>query len=189
MVSMMKEYIESIKKCLANENYHAALFLSLSIPDICGSLETPEVKNGIRAKRWFSQNLREKYLPDNCYEHLMATDPIAADAMIEEQKEFLRNQPFKKNFTEDTYWNLRNAMTHSASDFAKNKKIYLTFGESHLVALKDGIQISVRVFCNDICEATLKWLDRVNDDMEIMDRINLRAEISNSLFGGLVQIH
>lgn len=77
----MLEFVESVRKSLLDENYEAALFIALSLPDICGKLETPEERNGPRAKRWFKDNLKSKYFADNLYEAVLANFPEQFDTM------------------------------------------------------------------------------------------------------------
>ena len=61
----MNTIIQSAKQCLNKENYTAALFICLSIPDICGNLERKENRNHRDSKigyiKWFNKYLRNKY--------------------------------------------------------------------------------------------------------------------------------
>ncbi|MDA8481074.1 hypothetical protein NNO04_20595 [Citrobacter sp. Awk 4] len=183
----MKEYIDSVEKCLGEKNYYAALFIALSIPDICGKLETPRISNGPRAKRWFTENLKDKYFPDFCYDHLMATNPDAANAMHVEQLELLKQQPFNNKFDEKTFWKLRCAFLHEASDWAGGIKIHLTHGVSHMIMYNGALQLSADRLCRDIANAATDWLERVKDDPIILERINNVAAINNVIMGGLVR--
>ncbi len=186
---MMKEYIQSIEKCLEENNYHCAIFMALSIPDICGSLETPEEKNGIRAKRWFSDNLKHKYFPDTIYDYMVSNMPDEIGKIPSEIIDELKAQPFTTKLTPKLYWGLRNAFIHSASDVAFEYKIHITHGNSHLNMFNNSLQISAKVFCTDICDAANNWLVKMRDNPEVWQRIVSRAEIKNSILNGAVLIN
>lgn len=52
----MLEVIKAIEDCLENEAYLGALALSLTIPDICGQVESPGEDNvGKRYRKWFDK--------------------------------------------------------------------------------------------------------------------------------------
>ena len=53
----MKNFTDSIRKAVEDKNWFAALFLALCMPDICGAIETPNDRNGVRYTRWFNENL------------------------------------------------------------------------------------------------------------------------------------
>ena len=46
--------IAEIEKALEQELYNCALALTLTLPDVCGKVEFPELNNGERYKKWFS---------------------------------------------------------------------------------------------------------------------------------------
>ena len=58
----MKNLIAAINESLESKNYYAALFMALTIPDICGKLEYPEAKtNKERYYKWVENNLFKYY--------------------------------------------------------------------------------------------------------------------------------
>lgn len=181
----MKEYIDSVFESLNNENYHAALFSALSLPDICGKMETPDESNGIRARRWFRENLKSKYFPEFCYEHLMATNSEMAKHMQRDQLEVLKSQKFPTPFDEKAFWKLRNAFLHEASDNAGKLKIHITHGKSHLCMINGALQLSSVKLCKDIADAASVWLDKARENPDIWERINQRAKIKNEIMDGL----
>ena len=48
----MKKRIREIYKCLDARLYEAALALSLTLPDICGQIEYPDLGVAARYKKW-----------------------------------------------------------------------------------------------------------------------------------------
>ena len=43
--------------------YQAALALALTLPDICGEVESPKAKTGERYRTWFDNHVSQRYLP------------------------------------------------------------------------------------------------------------------------------
>ena len=54
----MKNIIDSIYKALENENWSAALFVSLTLPDICVALQYGKT-SGKKYSDWFENNLSQ----------------------------------------------------------------------------------------------------------------------------------
>ncbi|EMR0588739.1 hypothetical protein RNF46_003197 [Citrobacter freundii] len=182
----MKEYFESIQRCVDDHNYHAAMFLALSIPDICGGLQYPEIKSkGERARKWFAENMKEKYFPDNLKEHFLATFPQYIASMSSSDLEALKTQQPGVQLTPQIFWHLRNAFLHEASDQANSVKIHITHSTSNLCLINDAIQISAMVFPKDMSLAGLQWLERMKDDGKVWSLIISRAKIKNDISSGL----
>ena len=52
----MKDILDSISKAIENENWYAALFNTMTLPDICVSLEHGKT-TGNQYAAWFDENL------------------------------------------------------------------------------------------------------------------------------------
>ncbi len=66
----MNDLILSVKQAISNKNWFAALFLSLTLPDICGVMENPNKRNGDRYRCWYNKYLLQKYnnfTADDCW--------------------------------------------------------------------------------------------------------------------------
>ncbi|HED1546179.1 hypothetical protein [Citrobacter freundii] len=183
----MLEFVESVKKSLLDKNYEAALFIALSLPDICGKLETPEERNGPRAKRWFKDNLKNKYFADNLYETFIANYPEQLDGMPQHQIERLKTKKPLVKLDPENYWALRNAFLHEASDSTKLQQIQLTHSSAHMNMFNGVLQLSVINLSNDICDAVVKWVERMKDNDEVWQRINSRAQIKNEMSNGAIR--
>ena len=57
----MDKLINAVENSLQNKNWYAALFVALSLPDICGRLENPTSKSLERYVVWFNKYLRNEY--------------------------------------------------------------------------------------------------------------------------------
>ncbi|EKQ5596658.1 hypothetical protein ACIL3S_004334 [Escherichia coli] len=183
----MLEFVESVRKSLLDENYEAALFIALSLPDICGKLETPEERNGPRAKRWFKDNLKDKYFADNLYETFLANFPEQLDKIPQYLIDDLKTKKPLVSFDHESYWALRNAFLHEASDSTKLQKIQLTHSSAHMNMFNGVLQLSVINLSNDICDAVVKWVERMKDNNDVCQRINSRAKIKNEMLGGAIR--
>ena len=60
----MERFIKSIESSIESENWLAALFMALAMPDICRSVERPKIGKGETGKwykDWVSRYLENKY--------------------------------------------------------------------------------------------------------------------------------
>lgn len=55
MVQQMEHLVQAIKHSLATHNWYSAVTLSLTLPDICGKLENPNLRSRQRYSAWFNQ--------------------------------------------------------------------------------------------------------------------------------------
>ena len=53
---MILRIIDEIEKALSHDLYFAALNLALTLPDICGKAEYPNLRTGERYKKWYDEN-------------------------------------------------------------------------------------------------------------------------------------
>lgn len=184
----MQEFIDSITRSLSEKNYHSAMFIALSLPDICGSLETPNERNGIRAKRWYTENLGYKYCPENQYEALLAIDPERLQGRSKAELEMFKNHPIEDIHKLDasTYWKLRNSFMHEASDQAGDLKVHLTHSDAHMNFILGALQLSIMIFAKDMVEAANKWIERMREKPDVWSRIESTAKVRNSILNGTV---
>ncbi len=100
----MLQKLEAIKKAYLDGNYIAALALTLTLPDICGQVEFPELNGrghvGERYKKWFDLHLKQYYDEDG----IMHTDIAALDNKM------------KRVFNAEICYALRCAVLHSGND-------------------------------------------------------------------------
>lgn len=62
----MKKRIREIYKCLDARLYEAALALSLTLPDICGQVEYPDLGVAARYKKWVDNYIDKIKMGCNC---------------------------------------------------------------------------------------------------------------------------
>jgi hypothetical protein len=149
----MKRFTDAIRKSVQDENWFAALFLALCLPDICGSLETPEENVGARYKRWFSSNLAIKYEPmfsaSDCY--------------------YFRCSCLHQGL--ETHANLTHERIHFIPPPPRNNIV-------HLNKLNNVLQMQIDIFCGDIADAVDDWYESVaKNDKTILSRIESLIKI------------
>ena len=148
----MRRFTNSIRKSITEENWFSALFLSLALPDICGSLENPEANVGDRYRDWFNRYLEPEYgemfSADDCYYFRCACLhqglPIHARA-ANEGIHFIPPPP-RGNII-------------------------------HLNKLNNILQMQIDRFCIHMCEAVDRWSDDVHENEEIQTRIRQLIQI------------
>ena len=142
----MRRFTESIKGSIKNKNWFSALFLSLALPDICGSLENPGARVGDRYKDWFSRYLEKKYgkmfSAEDCY--------------------YFRCACLHQGLSKHT--KAANDGIHFIPPPPRNNII-------HLNRLNNILQMQIDIFCIDMCEAVGEWAKDINESKEIKDRI------------------
>lgn len=158
----MQQFIDSIRQSLKNENWLAALFISLALPDICRSAERPNIKIGETGKwykDWVTRYFEQKYI----------------DGPREETK-----------FYAQDCWLFRCSCIHSGLNVESQKRMmHFVFTPpgpdgrfAHKCFLGDKLQLQIDIFCNDMIESVEKWLSDVEGDKEIQERINNLIKIS-----------
>ena len=55
----MRDFLEEIAACINAGIYSPALASAMLVPDACGAIEYPELRNGERYRTWF-----DAYLPE-----------------------------------------------------------------------------------------------------------------------------
>lgn len=192
----MKRFTQSIRDAVKQENWFSAIFIGLAMPDVCGSLETPDEKVGVRYKRWFNDNLKFKYDIENNYELQRFHDPkmIAikeSNPLYDENIKELKTQliPRERRFTSDDCYAFRNACLHSGMAAAQKNAIKLTpplegKGVVHKCIVNGALQLQINVFCEDICLAVDEWAEKNKGNKEIQERIAELIEVSHIMVNG-----
>ena len=155
----MKRFTDAIRKTIQNKNWYAGLFLALCLPDICGSLETPKVSASKRYKRWFDNNLSEKYSPmfssEDCY--------------------YFRCSCLHQGF--DKHNKLVGGKVNFIPPPPNNNII-------HLNKLNDILQMQIDIFCNDMSNATDEWYKK-----EIRNNPKIQLRMKNLIKIDMKPLH
>lgn len=192
----MDRFTASIRQAVEQKNWFGALFLALAVPDVCGALESPDAKVGERYRDWFNRYLKKQYDPDTMTESMavsFAGIPGMQTSLSEMLKDFpaevfecMQNQkpPQGTEFTAEDCYRLRCRCLHqglpekldaerihfSAPD--PDGRIYI-----HKNLLNGVFQLSIDVFCLDICNAVDAWLKDVSGNKEVQNRMTKLIEV------------
>jgi len=168
---VIDKYLDSITKSLKFKNWYAALFIALVIPDICGALEHPNEKSGIRYVNWYNKYMLPKY--------------SSIMGPLQELHVFLSG--------EDCYA-LRCSLLHEGTGDIEKQKISKSLesvhfnvssdkgGVLHCNQYKNVLQLQVDIFCNDLIDAANQWLLDVQGDADIQARMQLLSKIHPAFY-------
>ncbi|MCI4607270.1 hypothetical protein [Pseudomonas fluorescens] len=138
----MERFTNAILKSISDENWYAALFMSLTLPDICSRLQADNDKtNGKKYAAWFNRYVGEKY----SYVH--------------------PSTKLRKVFMDgDACWALRCAMLHQGEADLTGQRVksvlssfHFTTTTGHCNRVDDVLQLDVAHFCRDICDSVDSW--------------------------------
>lgn len=161
----MQRFIEATKAAVATGNWYAALALALTMPDICGRLETPTVGSQTRFLAWFEKFLLQTY-----------QGVVGAD-----------RSPHAFLYGADCYA-LRCGFLHQGEFDIDDQRAQEVLERFHFTAPRQGItvhrnqvgnvlQLQVDVFCNEVCDAVERWLRAVKQDATVQARMAKLAAI------------
>ncbi|WP_230350880.1 hypothetical protein [Lelliottia sp. WAP21] len=187
----MQQLLSGIDDCLSKKNWVGALFIAISLPDICGATEDKIKGNGARYKDWFNRYLKPRYNADNMYDYLSLTSPAMLLYMPEEIKQSLRTQIPVVSFSADDCWSLRNACLHEGVDETKLRKFKITIPaqenlHTHMNVFNGILQLDVIDLCNDIAAGVRKWLFDMQEEPEVMEKIKKMMTIDSLIFDGFI---
>jgi len=155
----MNRFSSAIRLAVANQNWFAALYLALTMPDICGALETPAACNGARYMSWF-----ERYLAPINKTNIFGTEVVF--------------------MTASDCWALRCSILHEGSDAVSQPKtrdvlsrIFFSTMGAHRIRVEDTLTLNVAMFCEEIADAVDMWSSDVRSDTDIQARISQMVEI------------
>lgn len=163
---MIDRYLDSIIKSLESKNWYAALFIALVMPDICGALENPDERPGVRYVNWYNKYMLPKY--------------SSTMGPLQELHVFLPG---------DDCYALRCSLLHQGTGDIGKQKISTILesvrfnepsnkgGGMHRNQYKNVLQLRVDAFCNEVIDATHKWLSDVQGNASIQARIQSLLEI------------
>jgi hypothetical protein len=141
----MERFTKAIHQAIANRNWYSALYLSVTLPDICARLESENGKtNQKKYVHWYDTYLASKYQ----FKHPDELEP----------RVFLSGN--------DCYA-LRCSMLHEGTSELTTQRAQEIVDRFHFTAevgmhcnmFNSVLQIDVAVFCNDMCNSVDEWME------------------------------
>lgn len=132
----MNRFISALNESLENCNWYSALYIALTLPDICARIESDDGKtSGNKYVAWYERYLAPKYQFE-MHIFLGGNDCYA----------------------------LRCALLHEGgSDISTQQRrdvldsFHFTVGHSHCNKINAVLQLDVPTFCTDVCNSALDW--------------------------------
>ncbi|MDM9584495.1 hypothetical protein [Nostoc sp. GT001] len=174
----MKQLKQAVRQSISEGNWYCALAAALILPDICSSLDNPEIRVvKTRYLNWYNSYIKEKY--------------TGIGGRWNEEKEYVYDENAKSIFLsgEDCYA-LRCAYLHNGLDEiteqkareSLNKFLFVTppkAGESskHLIRTttcydnRRVLQLQIDIFCEDICSGVDEWEAKVATQKYIQEKV------------------
>lgn len=158
----MERLTNAIKMAVENKNWYGALTMALTLPDICGHIETPEKGSKVRYVDWYNRYMLNKYT------YFLGTD--------KEEHIFLRGEDcyaLRCSYLHQGGSNIENQRARQAlSDF-----LFIDPPESgglmHLNQFNNALQLQVDIFCLDMANSVEEWANtEVQNSEEYQSRIN-----------------
>ncbi|TET31968.1 MAG: hypothetical protein E3J72_20970 [Planctomycetota bacterium] len=141
----MRSLLNQIEKALKSDLYYVALFVSLSIPDICGALESDNGEaDRKKYMQWFDKYVAPKY-------YRPSSPAVSAEQML----------------TGEDCYHFRCSALHQGSS-QKNGSRYSRYiflprpvqnFAGHCNVFNNAFHININTFCMDITESARKWLE------------------------------
>jgi len=133
----MQEILDQIQQGLEMNLYYLTLFVALSLPDICGAINSKDGEaSGNQYISWF-----DKYIAPKYNNFLTGSDCYRFRCSLLHQ----------------------GSTQHPKSSYSKILFIepFATTNIFHNNVFNDALNIDVKIFCNDMIEGVKKWLSNV----------------------------
>jgi hypothetical protein len=167
----VQRFTDSIRQSVKTQDWYGALMSALTLPDICGKLETTNEGSKARSVRWLKQWIEPLY-----------THKIGPDK---------REHVFLS--AEDCYA-LRCSFLHEGTSNIEEQRARKALEDFHFITPIPGmsvhcnqsnnsLQLQVDVFCIEIAGAIDKWAASVASDQAIQERMGSLIVIHDSAKG------
>lgn len=133
----MQNLLDQIQKGLEANLYYLSLFAALSLPDICGAIDSKDGKaTSKKYNKWFDEYVAPKYrgslTGEDCYR-------FRCSLLHQGSSQHPKSTYSRVLFVEPT----------------------ATTNVFHNNVMNDALNIDVRIFCNDMIEGAKEWLQKV----------------------------
>ena len=171
----MKDILDAIRKAIKDKNWYGALFISLTLPDICGKIENPNFLSEKRYKDWFNKYMSAKYIygdrtflsSDDCYAFRCV--------LLHEGSDDIAGQKSRKILEKFLFMTSGPHCNYMQNNYVNGQRV------------KTSLQLRVDKFCEDICDSVEQWLKDTSTDTAIMNRVHETIKIyePGTVYGGI----
>ena len=164
----MNHFIEALESSLDTQNWYSVLFISLTLPDICGKIDEPNETSKKRTINWFNKYLKPIY-----------TSNIGAD---HREHIFLSGSDFYALRCAYLHEGSDDITSQNAQDILEKFKFIQPITSNiciHRNQSNTTLQLQVDKFGKEILDALRKWTIDISKDPEKLSKIDrlLRIEM------------
>jgi hypothetical protein len=166
----MRAFIESVRIAVRQRNWHAALALALTLPDICADLEDPGTRGQSEARyvKWW-----KTYLSKNAGS-LTTPGKSPTGSLSGKDCYALRCSFLHQGLSDIAHQRARDVVSRFLFVAPTGKVI------AHFNKVNDALQLQVDIFCEDICKGVEEWVrEKLSKDPEIQKRAEKMLTISS----------
>jgi hypothetical protein len=171
----MRAFTESVRKALADENWHAALTVALTLPDICGKVPASGQASSTRYIAWMRKYLMPRYSRIGVSYSIpgMPRPPaITAENFYALRCAYLHEG--RDEITEQRIRQLLNKFRFVAPDPLRGMSEHCNIVDSHGTV---SLVLRVDTFCSEICEGVETWLKDISSDDAAQKRLDSLLEV------------
>ncbi len=175
--TLMNELTSALRKAVGDKNWYAALALALSLPDICGWLDSGETKVGLRYQAWFKQYLNHHY-----DKRLREKEP----GIVSECGPFLNGSDCYALRCAFLHQGLEDLTEQNAKKVLSRVYFHANDKAGHCVMVNDLLSLDVRTFCGEVADAADAWFAARGNDPKVKERSDKRLLIYSLPFVQMV---
>jgi hypothetical protein len=165
----MRRLLTAVRLSLTTRNWYSALFVALSIPDICGRLEDPTRNATDRYLDWFRKYLSGVYCASPEHPFLTPEDCYALRcALLHQGAGDITTQKRRKILDEFCFFA---PGSQGLGPLRLGHCVRLTNVKINDGEFSDALCLDVTNFCEDMCKAVEKWLEDVAGNPEVQARM------------------
>lgn len=157
---IMERFVKSVQASIRSENWYGALAIALTLPDICGRMEAPNLNSQKRYTDWFNRYLLGRYTrsigPDReLHTFLSAEDCYALRcSYLHEGGLVILGQKAQK-------------ILHRFHFVVPDKNGNIV----HLNQVNNALQLQIDIFCGEVCQSVVLWHQEAMANPEIRPRL------------------
>lgn len=155
----MRVYLASLQQCIDAKIWPAAVCLALTLPEMAGAVESPELEVQQRYAKWFDQWVGEKYrtsLLSGTRRFLSGPDCYALKCAV------LYQDVDAQSFSSD------------ARGYILNRYCFTSKPEDHCIHKGGVLQLAMGSFCQDVLTGCEAWLSAAENDPRKVMRLKAR---------------
>jgi hypothetical protein len=168
----MQQFVSAIEQALTDQNWTAALFISLSLPDICSRLQSEDDRtDGKKYASWFDQYLSSVYkvnIPGGGTHTFMSGD----DCYV------LRCSLLHQGFSDVSHQKKKGVLD----------RFYFTSLPQHRIQIAATLHLNMALFCREMTDGVnvwLKWFAEEHKDKLYKLEDMLQVHVANYRVGAV----